>query len=209
MKDKELEKKESTCVQQKPFKADLHLVFKYEYDEEKGTTKMAAIELAEGKKLSLESAEEFLAIARKTAGTEDLVRASKLLGELSFGMTENSHSERINSLAHKLPSLAPEDETETRIAAQFIALQESGLNCLRQANYTENFYHVERFFQLANKLLSTANQTMQTLLKYRTKGQQVMQVVHLHNEGQAIVAQTLAAPKVRESIIKPVIEPHE
>jgi hypothetical protein len=34
---------------------------------------------------------------------------------------------------------------------------------------------------------------MQVLLKYRSKGQQTVQVVHVHNEGQAIVAQNVSA----------------
>ena len=55
------------------------------------------------------------------------------------------------------------------------------------------FYHIERYINLATKLFNVANQTMQTLLKYRAKGQQTVQVVHVHNEGQAIVAQNVSA----------------
>lgn len=36
---------------------------------------------------------------------------------------------------------------------------------------------------------------MQTILKYRSGGQQTVQVVHVHNEGQAIVAQNLSPLK--------------
>jgi hypothetical protein len=32
-----------------------------------------------------------------------------------------------------------------------------------------------------------------TLLKYRSKGQQTVQVIHVHNEGQAIIAQNLSS----------------
>ena len=60
------------------------------------------------------------------------------------------------------------------------------------------FYHIERLFLLATKLLNTANQTMQALLKYRSGGQQTVQVVHVYNEGQAIVAQNLSPPLKRE-----------
>jgi hypothetical protein len=48
-------------------------------------------------------------------------------------------------------------------------------------------------------LLNTANQTIQTVLKYRAKGQQTVQVVHVHNEGQAIVTQNLSSP-MREGV---------
>jgi hypothetical protein len=57
----------------------------------------------------------------------------------------------------------------------------------------QGFYHVERLFILSSKLLNTANQTMHTFLKYRSGGQQTVQVVHVHNEGQAIVTQNLSS----------------
>ena len=50
---------------------------------------------------------------------------------------------------------------------------------------------------------------MQAVLKYRSGGQQTVQVIHVHNEGQAIVAQNLHSPtKERGSIEKMRIEPH-
>lgn len=67
------------------------------------------------------------------------------------------------------------------------------MDCLRQAHFQDGFYHVERYMNLATKLFNVANQTMQVLLKYRSKGQQTVQVVHVHNEGQAIVAQNVSA----------------
>ena len=66
------------------------------------------------------------------------------------------------------------------------------MKCLRLANGADGFYHMERLFLLANKLLSTVNQTMQAVLKYRSCDQQTVQVIHFHNEGQAIVAQNVA-----------------
>ena len=75
------------------------------------------------------------------------------------------------------------------------------MKCLRHANLPEQgFYHEERLFLLANKLLNTANQTMQTVLKYRSGGQQTVQVVHVHNEGQAIVAQNLSHPSAQGGV---------
>ena len=73
------------------------------------------------------------------------------------------------------------------------------LKCLRLANLPDQgFYHVEKLFTLAQKLLNTANQTMQAVLKYRSGGQQTMQVIHVHNEGQAIVAQNLSSNSQKE-----------
>ncbi len=98
-----------------------------------------------------------------------------------------------------LAALRPKDETEAMLVGQFIALQDSGMKCLREANLpNQDFYHEERLFLVANKLWNTANQTMQTVLKYRSGGQQTVQVVHIHNEGQAIVAQNLSHGTPRE-----------
>lgn len=109
-------------------------------------------------------------------------------------MTMEDGAARLNEVSALLPTLRPKDETEALLLGQFLALQDSGFKCLRLANLPEQgFYHIERLFLLANKLLNMANQTMQTILKYRTGGQQTVQVVHVHNEGQAIVAQNLSS----------------
>jgi len=100
---------------------------------------------------------------------------------------------RLNEVSALLPALHPRDEAEAMLFGQFLALQSSGMKCLRLANLPEQgFYHEERLFNLANKLLNTANQTMQAVLKYRSGGQQIVQVIHVHNEGQAIVAQNFS-----------------
>ena len=108
-------------------------------------------------------------------------------------MHQNSNESRLERVAKMLPLLKPQNETEALILGQFLTLQDSALDCLRQANYQDGFYHTERYFMLASKLFAQANATMQTLLKYRSGGQQTVQVVHVHNvKGQAIVAQTLS-----------------
>lgn len=95
-----------------------------------------------------------------------------------------------------LPALEPKNPTEALLFGQFLALNDSGMECLRLANLPDQRLHcIEKYFILAHKLLNTANQTMQTILKYRSGGQQTVQVVHVHNEGQAIVAQNLSPLK--------------
>ena len=68
------------------------------------------------------------------------------------------------------------------------------MKCLRLANLPDQgFYHVDKLFNLANKLLNTANQTVLAIQKLRSGGQQTVQVIHVHNEGQAVVAQNLSS----------------
>lgn len=93
-------------------------------------------------------------------------------------------------------------ENGSSLTRQVLALQDSGMKCLRHANLpVQAFYHLEKFINLANKLLNTANQTIQTVLKYCAKGQQTMQVVHVH-EGQTIVTQNLSSSMTEGAIKK-------
>lgn len=84
---------------------------------------------------------------------------------------------------------------EAVLFGQFMALQESGLKQLGSGNRQGVPSEQARNFLLATKLLNTANQTMQTLIKYRSCNQQTVQVIHMHNEGQAIVAQNISPPR--------------
>jgi hypothetical protein len=87
-----------------------------------------------------------------------------------------------------LPALEPKNPTEALLLGHFLALNDSGMECLRLANLSDQRFHcVEKYFTLAHKLLNMANQTMQTILKYRSGGQQTVQVVHVHNEGQLLL----------------------
>lgn len=107
------------------------------------------------------------------------------------GRTRFLSKEELQAL---LPALEPKSTAEAVLLGQFLALNDSGMKCLRLANLPDQgFYHVEKLYSLAHKLLNTANQTMQTVVKYRSGGQQTIQVVHMHNEGQAIVAQNLSS----------------
>ncbi len=166
------------------------LQWNYKFNEQTGRNEFDSIELSDGSQLDAKSLKTAL---KKTTGTTDLKIGEKILGKVSYGMSAENHVTRINEASTLLPALRPKDETEALLLGQFLALHDSGMKCLRQANAQDSFYHEERLFILANKLLNTANQTMQTVLKYRSGGQQMVQVLHVHNEGQAIVAQNLSS----------------
>lgn len=170
--------------------------WKYEMNEKTGRYEFKALELSDGTQMSIEN---FFQTLKRTTGSSDSKVAEKILNKISYGMTAERQDQRINDVSALLPALRPQDETETLLLGQFLTLQDAGMKCLRNASLSEQgFYHIERFYLLAHKLLNTANQTMQALLKYRSGGQQVVQVVHVYNEGQAIVAQHLAAPSKGE-----------
>jgi len=176
--------------------AEPFLKWQFKLNEETGKHEFVSIELSDGSELDEDS---LRAALKRTTGTVDVTIGETILNKVAFGMAGERRDLRMNEVSTLLPALRPKDETEAMLLGQFIALQDSGMQCLRRANLPEQgFYHVERLFLLANKLFNTANQTMQTVLKYRSGGQQVVQVLHVHNEGQAIVAQNLSHLSARE-----------
>ena len=168
----------------KPF-----LKWKYKLNESTGNREFQCLELSDGSEMN---AKKITAALQQASGTSNLSIGERILKDVAKGLADDTHEIRINTASAMLPALKPKDETEALLLGQFYALHDSGMRCLRNANSQEMFYHVERFFSLATKLLNTANQTMQAVIKYRSGGQQTVQVIHVHNEGQAIVAQNLS-----------------
>jgi hypothetical protein len=168
--------------------------YKYKFNYETEKDEFVSAELSDGTKIeTVEALMKFKTALKEATGTDDLHLSEQILFHAAFGMTEGKHEGRLNSLAAMLPALRPQDETEGALFGQFVALQKSGFRCLRNANDSENFHQMERFFSLASKLFRTANETMLAILKYRSGGRQEIQIVHLHNEGQAIVTQNLSS----------------
>ncbi len=169
---------------------DPFLKWKFEINEDTGVSEFKTVEMSDGSKLS----EKKIADAMKRAsGADDLAVGERILHKIARGLSAESLEHRINEVAALLPGFEPQNETEAMLFGQFLALNDSGMKCLRLANLQDQgFFHTEKLFTLAHKLFNTANQTMQTILKCRTGGQQTIQVVHMHNEGQAIVAQNLS-----------------
>jgi hypothetical protein len=107
-------------------------------------------------------------------------------------MSANNDESRTQLIHMLLPSLRQQDESEAMLLGQFLVLQDSGMNCMRNANYNEMFCHKKELFQLGVKLFRCANETMQTLLKYRCGGKQQIQVIHVSGEGKAVIANEMS-----------------
>jgi hypothetical protein len=162
-------------------------------DSLKSGEKKSKFTLADGTAVNSESTERFITAFKQATGTDDADFATAILWHLSKGLPDSTFEQRFTCMASLLPTIRPQDETEALLAGQFIALQASAMECLRQGHFQDGFYHTERYINLATKLFNAATQTMQALTKYRAKGQQTVQVIHVHNEGQAIVAQNLSS----------------
>ena len=180
----------------------VYLKFQYEDCETTGERVYKGLVLSDGtiyEDLTDETLEKFQEVVKKATGTGELEDAIEIIWFIASGMHQDSNESRLERVTKMLPLLKPQNEIEALILGQFLVLQDSALNCLRQANGQDNLYRTERYFMHASKLFAQANATMQTLLKYRSGGQQTVQVIHVHNEkGQAIVAQNLSHSNKRE-----------
>lgn len=171
-------------------KPEPFLKWKFEINEDTGASEFKTVEMSDGSKLSEKKISDAM---KRASGVDDLAVGERILHKIARGLSAESLEHRINEVAALLPGLEPQNETEAMLFGQFLALNDSGMKCLRLANLQDQgFFHTEKLFTLAHKLFNTANQTMQTILKCRTGGQQTIQVIHMHNEGQAIVAQHLS-----------------
>jgi hypothetical protein len=167
--------------------------YKYEYDEV-GKCRLVSVELSDGTKIDNEEGlVKFERALKEATGTTNIHLADQILSHAAFGMTASKHETRLNTLVALLPAFQPQDEIEAILCGQFIALQQTGFRCLRNANDSDNFFQVQGLFSQATKLFRIANETMQTMMKYRSGGRQEIQIVHVHNEGQAIVTQNLTS----------------
>ncbi len=194
-KGKELEKRQQEPVSKignPASEAEPFLKWKYKFNQETGKNEFDSLQLSDGSPLDIHS---LYGAFKRATGTSEVAIGERILNKVAYGMTTEKHDVRLNEVSALLPALHPKDEAEAMLLGQFLTLQDSGMKCLRLANLPDQgFYHQERLLILANKLLNTANQTMQTVLKYRSGGQQTVQVVHVYNEGQTIVAQNLSPP---------------
>jgi len=167
------------------------LEWQYKFNEKEERYEFESLKMSDG--APVEEKKIRKALTRAT-GASDLNTGEMILKKVASGMSSENIATRLNSASALLSALGPRSETEALLLGQFLALQDSGIKCLELANLPkQGFEYRERLFGLANKLLNTANQTMLTVLKYRSGGQQTMQVIHVHNEGQAIVAQNVSS----------------
>ena len=159
-------------------------------NEKTGQLEFESIKLSDGAPLTEAN---FKNAVKRASGSSDPIIGERIIKKVARGLSADEFDQRINQASAMLPALNPKNATEALLLGQFLALQDSGMKCLRQANSQSMFYHIEKLFTLATKLFNTANQTMQAFTKYRSGGQQTVQVLHVHNEGQAIVAQNLSS----------------
>ncbi len=177
---------ESTDTVPEPF-----LEWTFQLNDETGELEPDMLQFSDNTEVCRES---FRRALKKASGAADPKVGEKIITKIARGLSTEGFYERLNEASALLSAMEPRNPAEALLLGQFLALNDSGMKCLRLANLPDQgFYHIDKLFALANKLLNTANQTMLTIQKLRSGGQQTVQVVHVHNEGQAVVAQNLSS----------------
>ena len=124
-----------------------------------------------------------LYLMTQTAGTFENVLSSD-------GGNEDKLEGALNNCLALLNGIQPQDEIEGMLACQMIAVHNLAMNALRRAMITDqSFEGRQSNVNHATKMLRTYTAQMEALKRYRTGGQQKVEVKHVHvNEGgQAIV----------------------
>ena len=89
-----------------------------------------------------------------------------------------------------LKGIAPQDELEGMLAVQMVYSHKLAMNFLKRASAQDKSPEIiDLQLRRANKLMNSFSKQMQTLTKYRQKGQQKMVVEHVNVNagGQAII----------------------
>ncbi len=83
--------------------------------------------------------------------------------------------------------MKPSDEIEGFLIQQFLLLHHQGVDRLNRAMKSEYIDSSDAQVKMATKLLRLSQDTLQTLLKHRNKGQQQVFVIHVSDGGKAII----------------------
>lgn len=91
-------------------------------------------------------------------------------------------------------SMTPKDAAELLLVTQMAATHQATMMLARRLNHVENIPQQDAAERALNKLARTFTAQMDTLKRYRSKGQQTVRVerVTVHDGGQAIVGQVQA-----------------
>lgn len=123
------------------------------------------------------------------SGTSFQALAKDIVERSAFAIPTYNKDKQIQVLCELLQEMKPQNPIEGMLCAQAAVLHFQGMQCLGSAKEAEWRLHIESNFNLAVKLLRLQHETLETLMKYRRKGEQrvVVQHVNVNDGGKAMV----------------------
>jgi hypothetical protein len=151
-------------------------------------------------------------------GTISTDFAGMMLGELADAVTTDRDTideKTLNGSLGALHGINPGDEVEAMLAAQMVATHLAAMECLRWARAPgQTFEGRDMNLRHATKLTRTYTMQVESLKRYRSKGEQRVVVQHQHVNVTAERAAVQVnsgvdpAPGGREAVSKPEEQPH-
>ncbi|OJU79975.1 MAG: hypothetical protein BGO10_01365 [Chlamydia sp. 32-24] len=166
-------------------KEEFHLEFSLVIDEETGEEKVSATVLQREGEPAEQAYDRILQNLMKFSGVE--------LAQHQLNLTANAlpgkKADAANEVVQFLCSMQPQDATEGMLYSQMLALHTLGLRYLDFAKEAKTYRFQDSSMNHAIKLLKLHHETLETLSRYRRKGEQkvVVQHVNVNQGGQAIV----------------------
>jgi len=127
-------------------------------------------------------------------GQVDPLRALYLVSITKEGINSFQGDDQITYVLKAFEKMQPADEIEGFLIQQFLLLHHQGVDRLNRAKKSSSTDSSDIQVKMATKLLRLSQDTLQTLLKHRNKGQQQVFVTHVSDGGKAIIG-NLNQPK--------------
>lgn len=133
---------------------------------------------------------------KQLTGIEDQKVAEEIIDRAVSAMPlTHAKDHNTNVIYQSLADAEPRDAFEAKLSAQSASLYAQGMQYLSRAERSDMMCHAEFYLKSAIKLLRLHNETIETLSRYRRKGEQkvVVQHVSVNDGGKAIVGNMIAS----------------
>ena len=102
---------------------------------------------------------------------------------LPGGFNENT----FNRAVALFQKMKPQDPVEARLLSQHFVLHEQGMKYLDLCSHAELLAQSQHFGALSIKMLKLSQESIQALTKYRNKGTQQINIVHMQDNAKAVM----------------------
>lgn len=123
-------------------------------------------------------------------GSGCIMFAQAFVGNLALATTSKGQIDEagINNALDVVVALQPQDEAEAMLAAQMAMVHRAVMHSARLVRHSDTLQQIEAHDRCLNRLTRTYVAQMDTLKRYRSRGQKVIvEHVHVYEGGQAIV----------------------
>jgi len=160
-----------------------------------GTDLFAGI-ILDGQKLMPTNITKELAVTLTTV-IKDLTGISDVDEGLDFliksvnTLIGSDSQQKFQNLVSFLQEMKPTDAIEAKLLAQFLILNDRANSLMRNGAKADMMCHGDYYYKYGLKAMNLSQQTIQTLIKYKSKGTQQVNVVHIHDNSKAIIANNI------------------